>query len=261
MLEFDPLANELSIRVKTNPLALQRPLIKALIWSAVFHLCLVSAFRIKMIDFHEVKYPITPIDVAIDDEEGPKTSVALQQRQHMQPIMPISDPCWDACRHDSLKEPLPLPCPLRRPLPGSLGSVVPDSVIASSEKSLSTRPRLYPLKLKFSPTLKKLKVLVDGSSLFKQQEDPMELHLLFLAPAFFSIKYDVRIDGKSGKVVRWNREKKLGSTYVQTCADMIVSHLRFAPSTQEQIGGRLSLSFRCTEEKLKELLIDPEVFE
>jgi hypothetical protein len=261
MLEFDPLANELSIRIKKNPPLLQRPLIKALIWSAVFHLCLVSAFRIKMVDFHEVKYPITPIDLAIDDEDAPITTVALHKGERMQPIVPLSDPCWDAMRHDSLKEPLPLPCPLRKPLPGSLGSVVPDSVIASSEKSLSNKPRLYPLKLKFSPTLKKLKLLVDGSSLFKRQEDPIELHRLFLAPSFFTIKYDVLINGKSGKIVRWNREKTLGCTYVQACADMIVSLLRFAPSAHEQIGGRLSLSFRCTEQKLKELLIDPEVFE
>ena len=260
MIKLEPVTDGLTFRIKERPPFFSRPLIKALTWSALFHLCLLSSFRIKMTDFHEVEYPIKPIDVAIEKEESPPITTIIDNKNSMaQPIVNLNDPYWDEARDIVSNQYQSFTATSHIPRPTSFGDTVSDIAITSIPESLSSTSTLYPLRLKFSPAVKKLKLLVDGSSLFKQKgnqkESQEQLHRLLLSPLRFPIKYDVNINGKNGKIVHWSREETLADKTLQECADTLMTLIRFAPSSNEKIRGSICLTFCCTGQEMEQFFL------
>jgi hypothetical protein len=242
MLELEKKTLHISIK---KPVAfINRPLIRALLWSALIHLCLLCSFRIKMISFHESDYPLKPIAVAIEEEIAPVITAAVETES----IIPQVAVNWDEVRQDIPTAYVKIS---KAPMIETYDTISSEQTIASLPNSLAHHAAAYPLRIKFSPNLRQLKLLADGSSLFRQKESEF-----LLSPLRFPITYTVSVNGQTGKVIRWTREGILADKTLQSCADTLLSTLRFVPFGSKTIEGTICFIFRCNGQELQQLLKD-----
>lgn len=248
----------LSIEIKEPLPFFTHPLVRALIWSALFHLCLLCAFRVKMSYFHTTESPLTSVAVAIEEDALPATTTTIENEQQMtQLIANLDNSDWDEIRETTSEWPRDHIKASHQPKIHSCGNIISETAITFLPESFSHQSTLYPLRIKTSPNLKKLKILTDGSSLFKQTENSEKLHQLLMSSSRFRVQYTVNINGKNGRITKWNRESHLIDPAVQSCADMVIERLCFAPFGDKTMQGTLYLVFYCDGQELQQFLKRP----
>jgi hypothetical protein len=109
---------------------------------------------------------------------------------------------------------------------------------------------VYPLKLRLSKPLAKLKLIEDGSHLFKPKEINQKTAALSFSTTCYPIAYTIKVSGESGKVVSWKRKKELIDKKMQSCADKLIETLVFGPSKEKEIKGKIWITFACPEDEL-----------
>jgi hypothetical protein len=239
----------IGIRVKERSSFFDNALVRALLFSTGVHLVLLCGIRIKMFEFTE-SVPLRPINVAIESENGEGAEALVDVSQNrMQPLAfskALDNPSWiDLC----LKPKNELQ--VSEHITTTVQSTLTDTKLTSTIVPLNYRVRLYPLQIKCSSNLKVLKLIDDGSSLFKEQH-PSNIYPF--TSSHYPIEYNVQVAGSTGKIVSFNPKKELIDKELQEVADRLMQRLSFAPREDKLYTGSISLHFCCSGEKIGEYL-------
>lgn len=259
MLKFERSIQDavVSIRLKSRSSFFDRALLQALLWSFLFHLLLFGTFRIRLNSFNDNSPSMAPIAVAIEHEpqEAVTSVAALHQDQETiesQGLFTQSlDPTvWQAACIDKLAS--------RTSLAHATSSFLfhgsNEEDLLNVQKEVTYTPTLYPLQISCSRSLRALTIVDDGSSLFRTKGPKDDLGKLYLSKQSYPIEYKVKIEGATGKVVRWERKYELLDKELQKVADRLINIIRFAPFNKRSAKGSLTLTFCATSEEIAELL-------
>ncbi|MBS0634495.1 MAG: hypothetical protein JSR37_03430 [Verrucomicrobia bacterium] len=220
---------------------MDRPLLQALIYSLIFHLMLFGTFRIRLSDFQDHTPQMRPLDVAIDSE---KIEVSNDQE------IPADKSALFLANLDP-EEHMKMNIALLQDDPDS-----DEDALQRVSPKLTWAPKMYPLKLKVSNSLKTLTLVDDGSSLFREKRANETLARFVLAAHHFTIEYNVFVDGATGDIMRFERKDELLDKRLQAVADRIITQIKFLPFREKQRNGNITLSFCCTGEEIKGFLND-----
>jgi hypothetical protein len=257
-----------NIRLQGKSPLFDRTLTLALLCSILVHLVLFGIFRIKMTDIGEPLALLDPIEVALvtekldKEQELPLTEV-VSENEALAPKARITD-LVRACNH------IPLPTVTFRPaqeiyvperdVDHSNGyqqaSQLTEQVLKTHIQKFPCQLHVYPLTLQLSPSLKKLTLMEDGMQFFIPKQ-PGFSSGYFMTQTPIPIEYQVKIDGASGKITSWQRHGQLIDKVLQSCADLIIKAIRFAPTEAKMIEGKIAIIFACNGDSLQEWLTLP----
>lgn len=262
MLKFERLSKEtvVSIRVKERSSFLDKALLQALIWSFVFHLVLFGTFRIRYNSFLDSSPPLKPIAVAIDPELTSDTFAITALADIDESLdnasaffHTVDENEWKMSCIQNLLPPTSNNCSY---LPSPTLSHLSQDDVSMLAKEITYAPIVYPLQLKLSRSLKNLYLVDDGSALFKTKGPYDDLGRYALSTKLSPIDYKVKVDGKTGTIVGWQRTYELLDKELQKVADTLITKIRFAPFSHKSQRGTITMSFCCSGEEIGELLDD-----
>lgn len=230
---------------------LDRALVLALIYSLAFHLVVFVVFRIKMLEVEEIPQS-PPVAVVIDKELVSNTAQAdsLYEQSVATPLITeyLDDEVWlpstsyftDTKFHDAVET--------------TISHIFSDETVFRSLKEIPYTLRAYPIKLKCSSSLKALKIVEDGSALFKKKENAQ---FLAHSPNRTRIEYVLEVDGQTGEILSWTKPYELLDKKLARLANHLIDSIRFLPQDTNIYKGSLYITFYCTGEEIKEFLINP----
>lgn len=258
MLKFERTSQDavVSIRLKSRSSFFDRALLQALLWSFLFHLLLFGTFRIRLNTFNDNSPTMAPIAVAIEHEpqEAVTSVAALHQEQEAIEsqglfTQSVESAVWQAACIDNIASRAS-----KSPTSSFLFHGSNDEDLLNVQKEVAYAPTLYPLQLSCSRSLRALAIVDDGSNLFRTKGPKDDLGKLYLSKQSYPIEYKVKIEGATGKVVRWERKYELLDKDLQKIADRLINVIRFAPFSKRSAKGSLTLTFCATSEEIQELL-------
>lgn len=261
MLKLERLStnSHVNIRLKENSFFFDAPFLRALGYSLLFHIVLFGFFKIEFLDISEPIDSPAPVSVALGETNQPVATTKVDVDT------PFDKPLFVASGIDKIEMPTE-PMNATEFMLSQVHHNVQNNALwyeksedyASFAKEMSEplqfQERLYPLRLKFSSSLSKLKLIEDGSSLFKEKSPHHSVSSYILTVHPLDIEYDVVVSGESGKVIEWKR-KELLDKRLQRYADFIIKTISFAPSEKLCVQGKILLIFKCSGEEIEHLVL------
>jgi hypothetical protein len=260
MLKIEQQTNSsnVSVRLKDKGSLLDRPFKQALIYSFLFHALVFGVFRVQFSTISDPTEPINPVEVAIDTErtadgDDAQELVAIAEQESTQEKVSFAPYVKEYIK---IAEKYYSDASTAQIEPTALHeSEVFDDEGFEEKLYLTKLPyqlRHYPLRLEFTTALSKLKLLEDGSSLFKEKSASFSRQKIPFA--FFTIAYNVKISGQTGKITEWKRKRELLDKKLQVCADRIIDQIQFAPFQLTSLRGKIWIVFECSGDEISEYL-------
>ncbi|MDB6080818.1 MAG: hypothetical protein JWO53_90 [Chlamydiia bacterium] len=234
---------EIKFKAKTS--LFDRPLQRALLYSFLFHGLIFGVFRVKFFDLPEPATTFHPVEVAIEEnQEQEKSLVAVaEESKEENLIAPINRENLNFLQTTLDYEELLADAQF-------LKKQAPDITTRFTSEKLEFQEPYYPLKIHLTKALSCMKLIEDGSSLFKKRESHSMRY------ASYPIEYTIKVSSKTGTVVTWKRKKELIDKKLQAQADRLIQELRFSASSSSDslVGGKVVIVFTCTGDELERML-------
>jgi hypothetical protein len=221
---------------------------QALTYSLVFHLLLFCFFRIKFMLPQDEAPAFRPVSLAVDMREFMQMTVADLQAEEMRSF-PYQTELLNSFESffPSSQEQAP------KTMCGSDLPYIKHLVTTQEMHPLFTE-RFYPLKIELSKGLQELRIVEDGSSLFRKKIEPAHLSHLLLTTSPLRIRYSIRVHGATGKIIECSRKHELLDKKLQQYADLLIHSISFAPFQELSLTGKLDLVFQCSGDELRSYL-------
>lgn len=242
--------NQLTLK-KSERRLIDKPLIRALLWSALIHASLLVIFRVSLFDIPESIYqPTIEVHLENDIGEGASVRAHIQSNSDTPLLTDILHSCaWENTQLQNAKEnSLKSPSSFFKKAPTMLYALSTEDTLPLNLHLMDTLHRVYPLKIKASSSLKMCKIIEDGSAFFKEIDvSLLPLHRTTRA----RIEYFVVLDGMTGKIKQMHRTRELLDKTLQSVADTIIDMLRFWMPEENEYKGRIELCFYCSGEEIQ----------
>jgi hypothetical protein len=260
MLKLERLSGQggVHIRLKEKSFLFDAPFLRALGYSFLFHLVLFGVFKIEFLDIPEPIPNPCPVEVAVGVPEqsivaahvdasfdkplfveSPLSKIELSQTPLNKTELLLSQLQYNIHNNTLFYE-------TKEEYP---------NLAKEMSEPLAFQEKLYPLRLKLSSSLTQLKLVEDGSCLFKEKS-PHHLtasYILTIHP--LDIEYSIVVSGETGKVIEWHRSKELLDKKLQRYADKLIQTIAFAPNERMYIKGKVLLIFKCSGEEIENLVL------
>lgn len=242
-------SSQLALKLKEQASLFDRPFKQALLYSVLFHFLVFGVFRVQFLQIKDAIQPIDPVEVAIDQGQDSQELVAIAE---------FDNPKETAAFAPYVKEHLKLK---DKGYKADIEHLATSKACFFDEKEidekqfhtkLSYPTKHYPLRLEFTSGISKLKLIEDGSNLFKEKNSYFSRDKLPLT--FFTIAYNVKVSGTTGKVTEWKRKRELLDKRLQACADRIIGEIQFAPFQENSLKGKIWIVFECSGDEIQEYL-------
>ena len=253
------------IRFKEERPFWKRALVRALVYSLLAHIVLISVIKIRLLNVHGETGSTIPIEVALDqDEEAssilPTKTVDAHDSFAMKEL--FLD-CYEAPEEKmnlvgydkmqlafSLEPAIEKGQPYVFEIPASLEHEV---LLAS----LPPLPKISspPFKLHFSNELNRFTMISDGSSIFAEDK---KFEKSNADDANTLIEFDIDFDRASGTITSWTMKETSGDSRLDGFASKILEEVRFLPQTvedeYESIQGTCQIEFCAPYEDIQKLI-------